>query len=47
MLDSLIAFQADEAEILYELPSPVVEADGLLGGLLAGMRRLHDMVNLR
>jgi small-conductance mechanosensitive channel len=45
MLDSLIAFQAEEAEILNELPSPVVEEGGLFGRLLAGMRRLHGMAN--
>jgi small-conductance mechanosensitive channel/CRP-like cAMP-binding protein len=45
MLDSLIAYQAEEAEILSELPSPTVETGGIFGRLLAGMRRLHGMAN--
>jgi CRP-like cAMP-binding protein len=45
MLASLIAYQTKEAEVLSELPLPVIEASGIFARLLAGMKRLHSIAN--
>jgi small-conductance mechanosensitive channel len=45
MLDSLVAYQASEAEALKELPSHTTDPDDIFHRLLTGMRRLHGIVH--